>query len=198
MMNHRKWVGPPAKYDILGALQFKIVTDMGLREHHKLLDIGCGSLRAGRFFIMYLLPGNYYGIDPESWVIEEGITREVSHELAELKKINLNCNGDFDLSVFKTKFDYIIAQSIFSHASPSQVAKCMSDIPKVLKKDGLFIATYKKGKVNNIDKTWTYPGCVTYTPRFFEKLSNRNGLRCDSMSYEHPNGQSWVMFSKKD
>ena len=38
--HYRGFVGAPERYDILGALQFKLLTTLGLREYHSLLDIG--------------------------------------------------------------------------------------------------------------------------------------------------------------
>src|SRR5690242_11872125 len=66
--HYRSFVGPPERYDLLAALQFNLLTSLGLREYHSLLDIGCGSLRAGRLFMTYLLPGNYCGVEPEQWL----------------------------------------------------------------------------------------------------------------------------------
>jgi SAM-dependent methyltransferase len=57
----------------MGATQFRLLTTLGLREHHSLLDFGCGSLRAGRLLIPYLLPGRYYGLEPNRCLIEDGI-----------------------------------------------------------------------------------------------------------------------------
>jgi len=57
-------VGPDADYDLLRALQFRLLCALGLREHHSVLDVGCGSLRAGRLPITYLAPGRYFGIEP--------------------------------------------------------------------------------------------------------------------------------------
>ena len=68
--HYRAFVGLPQKYDLVAANQFCILTTLGLRENHKLLDIGCGSLRGGRLFIPYLLPNGYYGIEPEKWLID--------------------------------------------------------------------------------------------------------------------------------
>jgi len=45
--HYRAFVGPPDKYDLVSAMQFNLLTSLGLRECHHLLDIGCGSLRAG-------------------------------------------------------------------------------------------------------------------------------------------------------
>ena len=46
--HYRAFVGPPQKYDIIAASQFNLLTSLGLREYHYLLDIGWGSLK---FFI---------------------------------------------------------------------------------------------------------------------------------------------------
>ena len=47
----------------IGQLQFDYATGHGLKPEMRMLEIGCGNLRAGRLFIDYLEPGNYYGID---------------------------------------------------------------------------------------------------------------------------------------
>jgi hypothetical protein len=49
--HYTAWVGPPDRYDFMGATQFALLFAIGLRGHHKLLDFGCGSLRAGRLLI---------------------------------------------------------------------------------------------------------------------------------------------------
>src|ERR1700722_19889133 len=56
--HYMAYVGPPTHYDFMGATQFRLLCALGLRAHHTLLDFGCGSLRAGRFFLTYLDPGN--------------------------------------------------------------------------------------------------------------------------------------------
>ena len=63
--DHREFVGPADEYDTNAAMQFNVLTSLGLQGQHKLLDIGCGSLRGARLSIVYLKPGNYFGIEPE-------------------------------------------------------------------------------------------------------------------------------------
>src|SRR5690242_5496000 len=75
--HYTAYVGPPRDYDFMGATQFRLLTTLGLREHHSVLDFGCGSLRAGRLLIPYLLPGRYYGLDPNRWLIEDAVAREI-------------------------------------------------------------------------------------------------------------------------
>jgi len=63
--HYRAFVGPTYRYDLIGAQQFALLYLLGLRETHRLLDFGCGSLRLGRMAIPYLLEGHYFGIEPE-------------------------------------------------------------------------------------------------------------------------------------
>jgi len=67
---HRKFLGPEDSYDLAAASQFNLLTMLGLREAHSVLDICCGGLRAGRPLICYLQPGRYFGLEPEKWVLE--------------------------------------------------------------------------------------------------------------------------------
>ena len=52
--HYRAYVGPPEDYDLIAAMTFNLLTTLGLRQHHSLLDVGCGSLRIGRLLIPYL------------------------------------------------------------------------------------------------------------------------------------------------
>src|SRR5262245_36492349 len=84
--HYRAFVGDTQTYDIFSYMQFSLMTLLGLRENHTLLDIGCGSLRAGKLFLMYLLPDRYFGIEPEQWLVQEGIDRELGREIMERKR----------------------------------------------------------------------------------------------------------------
>lgn len=59
--HYRAFVGPPEKYGVVSAMQFNLLTFLGLREDHYLLDIGCGSLRGGDFlwfiFCLHIISG---------------------------------------------------------------------------------------------------------------------------------------------
>ena len=55
--HYRAFVGPPEDYDLVSAMSFGLLTALGLRQHHALLDIGCGSMRVGRLLIPYLNVG---------------------------------------------------------------------------------------------------------------------------------------------
>lgn len=103
--NHRAYVGPPGLYDYLGAAQFRLLTMMGLREEHRLLDFGCGSLRAGRLFIPWLLPGRYFGIEPNRWLIDDAIRLELGSDMMGLRNPRFDDNDQMRMDVFGTDFD---------------------------------------------------------------------------------------------
>jgi len=46
------------------------------------------SIVDGRLLIPYLFPGRYYGLEPNRWLIEDGIIRQLGTELIELKRPN--------------------------------------------------------------------------------------------------------------
>ncbi len=137
--HYRAFVGPSNRFDVIGAMKFNLLTFLGLREHHFLLDIGCGSLPAGRLFIPYLLPGGYFGVEPERWLVEEGIENELGKDLITIKNPQIVYNSEFNFKNFKTQFDFVIAQSIFSHASSEQkgvMAATVDQIAEVIFKQG--------------------------------------------------------------
>ncbi|HUS48989.1 MAG TPA: class I SAM-dependent methyltransferase [Candidatus Paceibacterota bacterium] len=191
--HYRAFVGPPQKYDIIAASQFNLLTSLGLRENHFLLDIGCGSLRGGRLFIPYLLPQRYFGIEPEQWLIEEGIKNHLGRDILTIKKPKFNNNRNFKLDVFNQKFDFMLAQSIFSHASREQIKTCLQSAKKVMKKNTIFAATFLKGEKNNESDVWLYPQCGTFTLEFLLGLIENQGLYGKSIKWDHPNGQTWIV-----
>src|SRR5258707_14801164 len=82
---YRAYVGPPEDYDLIAAMTFNLLTTGGLRQHHSLLDIGCGSLRIGRLLFPYLNRGKYFGAEPNDGLVDEGIKRGLGQSLVGIK-----------------------------------------------------------------------------------------------------------------
>jgi hypothetical protein len=194
--HYRAYVGPPEKFDLVAAMQFNLMTYLGLREFHYLLDVGCGSLRAGRLFIPYLLPQRYYGIEPEAWLIEEGIQNELGREILQIKQPVFSHDSDFDCLRFNQKFDFVLAQSVFSHASQLQIRECLAKVEKCLQPTGVVAATFVKGTVNYQGEHWVYPDCVSYTIGQMKRLVGAAGLTAESIAWPHPNGQTWLLIKR--
>lgn len=188
---YRAHVGPADRYDVFSATQFNLLTSLGLRDEHHLLDIGCGSLRAGRLFIPYLREGCYFGIEPLPWLIKEGINNELGEEIIRLKKPTFSNVDDFTLSTFDTQFDFIIAQSIFSHATQAQISKCMAEARKVMKPDAVFAASFFEGTENYTGNTWTAK--AEYTMERMRELVEEQGLVFRQIDWRHPDLQRWFL-----
>jgi len=140
--DYRAFVGPPAQYDVKAATQFSLLCALGLRENHNLLDVGCGSLRAGRLFIPYLGPGRYFGIEPNQWLVEEGIKENLGDDLVALRRPSFSYRDDFAVTDFDVEFDYVVAQSIFTHSGPEMIGRALHSIAGALKPDGLVAANF--------------------------------------------------------
>ena len=79
----------------MGATEFRLLTSLGLSLNNNLLDFGCGSLRSGKLFIPYLDAGNYYGQEPNQWLIDDGIKYELGKDILNKKKPNFSNRDDF-------------------------------------------------------------------------------------------------------
>ena len=84
--HYRAYVGPPEDYDLIAAMTFNLLTTLGLRQRHSLLDVGCGSLRIGRLLIPYLNRGKYFGVEPHEWLVEAGIKCELGEAIVQIKR----------------------------------------------------------------------------------------------------------------
>ena len=194
--HYRAWVGFPTRYDWAAMMEFRTLTTLGLRENHYLLDLGCGSLRAGRLLIPYLLPGHYFGIEPEAWLIEAGFDYELGHSIKEVKKPRFDYNADFDLGVFGQTFDYIMAQSIFSHAALWQIEDCLKSAYSVMHDESIFITTYCPQSPERKDYAgteWVYPKCCRYHFETMVRLGHEAGLTCEPAPVKHP---GWLLYKR--
>jgi SAM-dependent methyltransferase len=164
--HYRAYVGPPDRYDFMSATQFALLHATGLREGHRVLDFGCGSLRLGRLLIPFLREGRYFGIDPNRWLIEDAIDRELGRDIIRLKSPCFAYNDDFDCSTFGSTFDFVVAQSIVTHCGPDLFRKLMKSLEAVLAPDGLALFSYirdEDGRAEPPADGWHYPTCVAYT-----------------------------------
>jgi hypothetical protein len=191
----RDWVGPLDCYDRVAAVQFNVMCSEGLRGTHEMLDIGCGSLRGGRLFIVYLDKNAYHGVEPEEWLVEDGIKFEVGKEMVEMKGATFSNNSDFDFRSFGHEFDYLLAQSIFSHTSEEQTQLCMDGAREVMHDKSVFIANFLKARENSINPDG-WKSCNHLSFEYLVEVARRAGLTCEMLDYPHPNSLKWVRLEK--
>lgn len=199
--HYKSYVGPPGQYDFMGATQFRLLCTLGLRAHHKLLDIGCGSLRVGRFLIPYLEAGNYYGIEPNTWLVDEIFEKEIGREIRKLKSPSFVSNTEFDSSEFGQNFDFVVAQSIFSHTGQDLLVKGLNGIARSLKKSGVALATFVLGDEDCLENGWFYVGTervkrVTYKTTTIVEIARSSGMHCQKLPWYHPR-QTWFLLTRE-
>ncbi len=190
------YVGPPQQYDFMGATQFRLLSTLGLRADHYLLDFGCGSLRAGRLFISYLNKDRYFGIEPNKWLIEDAIKNQLGEDLIEIKRPQFDHNSDFKVDCFSKSFDFIVAQSIFSHTGSELITTALTNFREVLKPDGLIVATFVEGVRNFEGNGWIYPGVVRYRPSQIKWFAKEAGYFAIHIPWYHPR-QTWYLLAKE-
>jgi SAM-dependent methyltransferase len=192
---YRAYVGPPEDYDLIAAMTFNLLTTLGLRQHHSLLDIGCGSLRIGRLLIPYLNRGKYFGVEPNQWLVNEGIKRELGETLVQIKRPTFLFSSSPDaIAQAKLPFDFALAQSIFSHCGLDLIKEWLSAISRSLATNGALIATFLVGDQDSPRTDWIYPECVNYRPATLESAAKDVKLRFEILDWKHPR-QTWALFA---
>lgn len=197
--SHRRDVGPVKRYDVMGAMQFNILVSLGLRDTHRLLDFGCGSLRGGRLFIPYLNAGLYAGVEPHVGLVEAGLQQELGYPPGWYgpKRPQFYYFDDFMISRHVPgQFDYVLAQSILSHAGEDVAETIIREVAAVLKPGGTFVATFFEGHAPR-QQGWLGKGITAYPLSWISEIAAKHGLDCQRLRIKHPAGQTWVVMRTK-
>ena len=195
--HYRAYVGPPEDYDLIAAMTFNLLTTLGLRQHHTLLDIGCGSLRVGRLFIPYLNAGKYIGIEPNQWLVEEGIQREVGGDLIRIKQPKFHYTASpAALAGSGLVIDFAVAQSIFSHCGLDLIDVWLEGVAPLLAPNGALAATFLLADQDFAGNGWVYPECVSFRRRTLAEAAARHGLGFHILDWRHPR-QTWALLARE-
>jgi SAM-dependent methyltransferase len=196
--NYRAYVGPPAQFDFMGATQFTLLFSLGLREEHSVLDVGCGSLRAGRLLLQFLLPARYVGVEPNSWLWRDAVSKEIGNDIISIKAPQFVEDDTFSLTKIDRQFEFVVFQSILSHTGGDLFNRGLEQARKVLLPCGQLLftvlddcsASYSRSSNGCAASGWIYPGCVRYErPDIFARCALA-GLHAQRLDWFHPR-QSW-------
>ncbi|MGA5451188.1 class I SAM-dependent DNA methyltransferase [Streptomyces umbrinus] len=128
----------------IGRMQFDYLVGHGLKPEHRMLEIGCGNLRAGRLFIGHLESGHYYGIDispdiliaAQDTLVREGLQDRLPH---------LTLTDDLTFAFLPdAHFDVVHAHSVFSHSPPHLIEECFAHVGRILAPGGYFDFTFDR------------------------------------------------------
>ena len=202
--SHRDYVG--GKWCEIGKLQFNFLKAQGLMPNHKLIDVGCGSLRGGVHFIKYLNKYNYYGTDLTIEIINAGIENELSGE--EKEKIDMEnfCISSHFKFNFDVTFDFGIAFSLFTHLKKNNIELCLKNLHNLFS-TGTFYATFftTKNNYNILKPVNQKDGVVTYynkDPYHYsiddiKEMAFRNNWNVRKVpGFTHPRNQKIFEFKK--
>ena len=205
---HREVVG--GLWEQMGAhvLDF-MVGRRGLNPSHRVLDLGCGCFRCGIPLIRYLERGNYYGLDLNQGLVQAGFRELAGAGLGQrLDPGRVVCNDNFDLSAFEVEFDFILAQSLWTHLTLGSIGRSLEAAARKLGPGGRLLATFfscPEGHPPSQPHEHQPGGIITYhdrdpyhyQPREFEHLARQRGLPLRMSlvgNWGHPRGQHLVEF----
>lgn len=204
---HRELVG--GLWDEIGALQLGFLQANGLTPQHKLLDIGCGSLRLGVRAVDYLEAGNYWGTDINKSLLSTGYQKEIvpaglNHKLP---RENLIVDADFTFAGLPRSFDFAIAQSVFTHLPLNHMRLCLANLAEHIDGPCTFFLTAFIVPQEALSTSFKhYPGEITTHPHrdpyhysLLDLQYVTSGLPW-SVEYvgdwKHPRNQKMATFSK--
>ncbi|MFI2434878.1 class I SAM-dependent methyltransferase [Streptomyces sp. NPDC018693] len=178
-------------WERIGRMQYDYLLRHGLQPHHRMLDIGCGNLRAGRLFIDHLDAGHYYGIDisphillaAQDTLVREGLQAKLPHlALADDLTFAFLPDGYFDV---------VHAHSVFSHSPLHVIEECFAHVGRILAPGGFFDFTFDRteGTEHQVLHEDFY-----YRTRTLVELAARHGLSARFMDdwEELPHRQSKI------
>ena len=178
----------------IGKLQFDFLKEQGMSPDDRLLDLGCGTLRGGRFSIAYLKRGNYTGMDLSEKAIDQG-KELVGEDIITENDPTFVVNQDLQFDEFeKETFDWILAQSVFTHLKLDQITECLSHITSIMTDDTSFYATYFSEEETEIIRKAS-GHIFAHDVSEIRRIAGENDLTVRKLpreAYPHPRGQKMI------
>jgi len=135
-------VGPAHLWKMKRAFQLDYLRREGLERRHRLLDLGCGTLRGGLPLIKFLEPGHYTGVDVRAEVLDEARSELAEADLAHRAPVLLHATDLAELEL-ATRFDVVWAFSVLIHLDDAALEKALGFVAKHLAPDGAFHANVR-------------------------------------------------------
>ncbi len=198
--------GPAAQFVEMGQMQLNVMLEQGLEPHHRVLDIGCGTLRAGLWLMKILESGRYLGIEPNRARLGFGIDHVVGPELMERKQPRFDGNAEFDLGVFDERFDFMVARSVWTHASKTQILAMLDGFVEHGAPGAVFLTSFIPARTPEEDYTgegWVgrsesspFGGLVGHDPAWIQGVCQARGLSVVALQDYVANRQIWLRIER--
>jgi SAM-dependent methyltransferase len=184
-------------WEEIGQLQFDFLVRRGLKPNHRMLDIGCGTLRGGRLAIRYLEPRRYTGMDISSNALKAALQLVKEEGLADKQpRLVLNRHRHLKFDQFRDEiFDFLLAQSVFTHLMPGHIEECFDCIRSVMGPTSDFYFTSWIEDATERPSPFEY----RYPRSLFEDLAAKYKLVFEDVShdYPHPRNQKMMRLAKQ-
>ena len=159
-VGYRNYEAHNARFNT-GLTVFQVLLEQGLTSDSRLCDVGCGSLRVGRYLITHLEHGLYYAIEPQQWLIDNAIEHEIG-TLAIVKEAHIDVGReDFDIAASfpGVEFDFVLIASVLAHASHDQMRQALTSASQTSKV--CVFDTVPNGSPDNTGG-WQYPQVASH------------------------------------
>jgi SAM-dependent methyltransferase len=176
-LNRRAWrhhlVGPVEFWKMKRDFQMAFLRSQGLQAGHRLLDIGCGTLRGGIPIIAYLDPGHYWGIEVRPSVLAEGL-KELCDAGLEDKSPTLIV-GDIGAIEIPVRLDFVWAFSVLMHMTDEIVEATVAFVARQIRSGGAFYANVRTD-AKRADGHWQGFPVASRPLGFYQAICERHGL----------------------
>lgn len=174
--SHKRWLAA-------GQRQFDYLLAHGLARDDRMLEIGCGNLRAGWRFIDYLDAAHYYGIDISPDILLAAEDTVVTYGLQD-KLPHLSVVRDLQFTFLPAGYFTVVhAHSVFSHSPIDVIDECLSHVGRILAPNGFFDFTFYRTEVAEHD---VLREDFYYRTATLMELANRRGLTARFMDDWEP------------
>ena len=187
--------GPEENFELVGRNTLATAIQYGLLPNHKVLDVGAGSLRVGWWLLQYVEPSNYYAIEPNRKMIDP-IAEKIG------APIHIYYNDDWEFPPIQ--FDFVIARSIWTHASKWMISKMLSEFVENSAPDARFLTSVRFAQTDQEDykgDEWVgrshksdQPGMVKHSRKWIEDECRKHGLALEVK--ETLGGQTWLLIRR--
>jgi|SRR3954471_3956050 len=118
-----KLVGPSNSWEELLQYQFNLLTGVGIKPEHSLLDIGCGALTTGLKLIPYLNRGCYVGVDLRPQPLIEAYRLIAKHSLVDKNPTLVKSANFGQEEIGPRQFDFIWMSQLSYHLDDGLMSK---------------------------------------------------------------------------
>jgi hypothetical protein len=208
MISRHGFLGVPAEtFAEGGRRQLVALLDAGLNPESKVLEIGCGCMRAAYWLIRFLEPSCYHGIEPASQRVGFGLQYLFTPAELKYKRPRFDYNPHFDTSVFVTRFDFFLAGSIWTHASKRQIAAMLDSFVRDATAAGTFLTSYLPAQSpadDYLGDRWVgtshesdTPGVIRHSLAWIRDQCGSSGLEVEEIALPACDGQTWLRIRRR-